>query len=623
MSVRIAYDTTTRLATIERLDGFDDAAWSELTSLFRVPGSDATVTDSTIRGPWLALAANLRSLAHLQKKYGFRTQYTNAAEALVRRHVEEARRVEDLRHHPVTQDVSVIELEPRLTARGWSSAKRRLTAEQKRDLGRVIQLPHAANFSVPGSGKTTVLLAAHLLSYDDEVALLVVAPKNAFPAWDLTLIETLVDPEPGFTRLVGGRRRIEALLAANPLRMLITYSQLVRVLDVIAENMTRRLVHLVLDESHKIKGGRMVQAGLAVSSIAALAVRRDILSGTPMPNSVDDLEAQFDFLYPAQGLGARIAAATSPRDIVAPFYVRTTKHELGLPDPIVEFVPLDMSDPQRALYALARDQAIRSLRGLARRQLSGLARASVMRLLQVAIDPQAAVASMLEGDPLLATLPEMRSLVDQLSAEELSPRMDYAVELAQELVAAGRKVVLWVPFTRTIRTLTSALADAGAEAIYGAVPSGDESEDDTREGILLKFHQDPARQVLVANPAAGGEGISLHRVCHDAIFVGRTYNAAHFLQARDRIHRLGLPPGVDTRVTILESRASGGLGSIDMSVRRRLRWKVDQMGRVLDDADLVKLALENDQADPTLDDGLTYDDLVDLVAELTRGNVAS
>jgi hypothetical protein len=72
----------------------------------------------------------------------------------------------------------------------------------------------------------------------------------------------------------------------------------------------------------------------------------------------------------------------------------------------------------------------------------------------------------------------------------------------------------------------------------------------------------------------------------------------------------------------LESRAPGGLGSIDLSVRRRLKWKVDQMGRVLDDTDLTQLALESDQADPTLDDGLTFDDLVDLVDELTNGRPA-
>jgi hypothetical protein len=621
LSLRIDYAPESRVATLERVEGLDPAAWDELTLLFRAPGIGASITSTRIETPWLALASNLRNLAHLQRKYTFRSSYSTAAEAIVRRHVDEARQVEQIRRE-APKAAPPEELASRLDARGWSLDKRKLTTAQNRDLSRVLSLPHAANFSVPGSGKTTVLLAAHLLGAQANVELLVVAPKNAFPAWDQTLNETLKDPLPGFTRLVGGRRRIEALLAENPRRMLITYSQLVRVIDVVAEHMARRPVHLVLDESHKVKGGRLVQAGLAVSSIGSLAVRRDILSGTPMPNSIDDLEAQFDFLYPGQGMGVRIAAAASPRQVVAPFYVRTTKHELGLPEPLVDFAALDMSDPQRALYGVVRDQVIRNLRGLGRRQMSGIARASVMRLLQVAIDPQAAVVAMTEKDPLLGEVPAMRALAEQLLSEEVSPRMDRAIELALDLVTAGRKVVLWAPFTRTIQTLTAALAEAGAEAIYGAVPSGEESDDDTREAILLRFHEDAGRQVLVANPAAGGEGISLHRVCHDAIFVGRTYNAAHYLQARDRIHRLGLPLNAVTRITVLESRAPGGLGSIDMSVRRRLAWKVDQMGKVLDDTDLAQLALESDQADPMLDDGLTYDDLVDLVKELTNGRPA-
>jgi hypothetical protein len=31
----------------------------------------------------------------------------------------------------------------------------------------------------------------------------------------------------------------------------------------------------------------------------------------------------------------------------------------------------------------------------------------------------------------------------------------------------------------------------------------------------------------------------LHKVCQNAIYVDRTFNAAHFLQSEDRIHRLG------------------------------------------------------------------------------------
>ena len=56
-----------------------------------------------------------------------------------------------------------------------------------------------------------------------------------------------------------------------------------------------------------------------------------------------------------------------------------------------------------------------------------------------------------------------------------------------------------------------------------------------------------------------------------------------------------------------------------MSVRRRLDTKVDQAWRVLDDEDLRLLSLESDVANPDLDDGLSNNDVLDLVHQLTSG----
>lgn len=62
--------------------------------------------------------------------------------------------------------------------------------------------------------------------------------------------------------------------------------------------------------------------------------------------------------------------------------------------------------------------------------------------------------------------------------------------------------------------------------------------------------------VMVANPAAASEGVSLHRVCHHAIYLDRTFNAAHYLQSEDRIHRFGLPKDQETIVEIVECEES-------------------------------------------------------------------
>lgn len=118
-----------------------------------------------------------------------------------------------------------------------------------------------------------------------------------------------------------------------------------------------------------------------------------------------------------------------------------------------------------------------------------------------------------------------------------------------------------------------------------------------------------------------GEGISLHRVCHEAIYLDRSYNAAHYLQSIDRIHRLGLPQGTETRITILQSVAPHQVGSIDHSVSRRLLTKIRAMESVLDDADIRQLALDEEDAEPPVDRDTTLDDLADLFEQLTAPTV--
>ena len=45
--------------------------------------------------------------------------------------------------------------------------------------------------------------------------------------------------------------------------------------------------------------------------------------------------------------------------------------------------------------------------------------------------------------------------------------------------------------------------------------------------------------VLIANPAAFAESVSLHKTCKHAIYYDLSYNCAQFLQSIDRIHRVG------------------------------------------------------------------------------------
>src|SRR5690606_30174694 len=54
--------------------------------------------------------------------------------------------------------------------------KRKLKSFQVRDVSTLVGLPHGANFSVPGAGKTTVTFALHFLIERPDLHLLVIAP---------------------------------------------------------------------------------------------------------------------------------------------------------------------------------------------------------------------------------------------------------------------------------------------------------------------------------------------------------------------------------------------------------------------------------------------------------------
>jgi hypothetical protein len=207
-------------------------------------------------------------------------------------------------------------------------------------------------------------------------------------------------------------------------------------------------------------------------------------------------------------------------------------------------------------------------------------------------------------------------IADTVMEEGHSAKLVAVMDHARKLSRAGEKVVIWTIFTDTIRSLASALADLNPVTLYGAVPSGLQTDPDTREGRVKRFHVDTSCRVLIANPAAAGEGINLHTVCHNAIYADRSYVSTHYLQSIDRIHRLGLKPGQSTDIFVYRSKAPPEIGSIDLSVSRRLTEKIRNMQILLDDPDLHEIALDEEEADDPIDYDITPDDIMDLIREL-------
>jgi SNF2 family DNA or RNA helicase len=222
-----------------------------------------------------------------------------------------------------------------------------------------------------------------------------------------------------------------------------------------------------------------------------------------------------------------------------------------------------------------------------------------MYLLEAATNPGLLTAGSSGDDPRFFRHPPLPVAADSPLAELLARYAAHEtpskfVALAQLLARnrqEGRKTLVWSSFVRNLELLRGELASLGPAVVHGGVPLGAEAIGiSTREQELARFREDPDCWVLLANPAALGEGISLHTVCHDAVYLERTFNAGQYLQSIDRIHRLGLAPEVETRVTFLVTP-----GTIDGAVAERVAKKAELMGQMLDDTDIATLSLPDEE----------------------------
>ena len=459
---------------------------------------------------------------------------------------------------------------------------------------------------MPGAGKTTVTFA----TYEAErlagrvERLLVIAPLSAFGAWEEEAIECF---EPPLTVARVGREPLHDAEVA-----LVNYQRLPGDFNALAAWVTKRPTMVVLDEAHRMKSGWAGAWGSSCLNLAYLATRRDVLSGTPGPNHPRDLVALFDFLWPGQAqrrilpgdallasppsnAGTRIAQA------IDPLFVRTTKGELDLPAVTHRVIEVPLEPLHRAIYDALRSQYAGGfvLNWRDQLDLSAMGRV-VMYLLEAATNPRLLTAgSLQDADPDIFRHPpltpppgsELALLLERYHEHKTPAKFQQLALLLEENAHAGRKTLVWSNFVRNLLTLRRMFAAYEPAIIHGAVaPFAQRPGELNREDEIARFRHDDDCMLLLANPAAMSEGISLHRECHEAIYFDRTFNAGQYLQSVDRIHRLGLDPDTETRVTFLIST-----GTIDETVDRRVRAKAELLAEMLADQFLVAAALPNDE----------------------------
>lgn len=271
-----------------------------------------------------------------------------------------------------TVRVDMDQVDSSLDAIGWNNVDRALKDHQRTGLVHALTARNAANFSVPGAGKTLTTLGVFATHRHSETidAMLVVGPLSCFAPWERET-HLAIGSAASARRIRGpaaSRRAAYAEIQPGDVA-LISYATAAADRTQLVELCRRLKLMLVVDESHRVKRFRGGVWSRALVQIAPHAVVRLILSGTPMPQDGRDLFSQLNILWPGRELTGPPTAFATQVDSDLPgvlatvrlFASRTPKSALGLLDYVVERHPVPLVGTQAEIYEMVETQFRRGL----------------------------------------------------------------------------------------------------------------------------------------------------------------------------------------------------------------------------------------------------------------------
>ncbi len=419
-------------------------------------------------------------------------------------------------------------------------------------------------FDEQGAGKTVSLIFAYdlLAARGEADQILVIAPKSMVPEWPKDFARF----RPGLYRVtvVAGTSREKRGALRNASDVYVTNFETVVSLEAHFEALLRPRADrsiLVVDESFFVKSPDAKRTR-ALRRLREWCGRAFVLCGTPAPNAPHDLVEQFnlvDFGLTFDGVALptdRESALPAVRTAVEErgLYIRHLKGEVlpNLPARSFHRLYVSMRPHQRLAYERLYEDLVSDVKSVPetefrREYATFLARRSA--LLQVCSNP----VSVVEGyDETPAKLVLLDDLLDHWLRHE------------------GEKVVLWSFYRASVDVLMSRYARFGTVRYDGGV--SDVSE---RGEAVRRFQEDDDVRLFVANPAAAGAGLTLHRA-RLAVYESMSNQAAHYLQSLDRVHRRGQERDVEYVVLLCQD-------TLEVTEYERLLDKQRMAGDLLGD----------------------------------------
>jgi superfamily II DNA or RNA helicase len=302
---------------------------------------------------------------------------------------------------------------------------------------------------------------------------------------------------------------------------------------------------LVLDEAQFAKNAGSRAAG----ALRGLQARHRLcVTGTPLENHLGELWAHFDLLMPGFLGDARTFTRQWRKPIetngetlraqllagrVRPFILRRRKEDVAteLPPRTEVIRRVQLQGRQRELYEsvrVAADEQVRRVllrKGFAGAQISILD--ALLKLRQVCCDPR-----LLKGDAVPGASAGAEA-GDGTEAPMEHAKMELLRDMLPELVAEGRRVLVFSQFTQMLALVEAELKDLGLPCLLftGDTPVSE-------RGRVVQRFQDREVPLLLLSLKAGGVGLNL-TAADTVIHLDPWWNPAVERQATDRAHRIG------------------------------------------------------------------------------------
>ena len=290
----------------------------------------------------------------------------------------------------------------------------------------------------------------------------------------------------------------------------------------------------VLDEAQHIKN-RTTQNAIAVKQINAC--NKLVLTGTPIENGVADIWSIMDFLMPdylgnydAFHVNYEQPLMDNPqenaeiqeklRKKLHPFILRRVKKEVAkdLPDKIVKVQYCQMTPDQERLYNEVLTEYRQKIKDMVRQK--GFEKSKF---------------------EILAMLMKLRQICCHLwlikdrkrrPSEEPSSKMDIFLELLDEAIDGGHRILVFSQFVQMLQLIRDELEKRKVPYCYLDGSTNDRLEQ------CQRFNQTPSIPVFLISLKAGGTGLNLTGA-DMVVHFDPWWNPAVEDQATDRAHRIG------------------------------------------------------------------------------------